>query len=151
MSIYGSLPAPGDDEHTDECARWVKNGDMWMALYPCDCGQPDAPLVYHGSQHWPAETDERGGYVDIAAPVSFDDDCPNPFLRFGVNDSTVVLTLRNVRQVAASLNEWLAGFDPVPPAANNLPAISELATTASLTPPDSVWGAAAVLDGETPA
>lgn len=131
MSIYGSLEAPCDDLHDDDCARWEKHGNVWeISDRPCDCGQPDAPLVYQGSHILPEETDERGGYVDIAmisphvrfwrdnpdAPTSWEPDIDTapaePFLRFGVNESTVVLTRRNVEMVHASLTEWLRLAEP---------------------------------------
>lgn len=125
MSIYGSLPAPCDDEHADDCGAWDKSDGVWsLSKRPCTCGQPDAPLVYQGSHVLPSDDDKRGGWVDIACigahvrfwrenpDASTDDepDWPNvePFLRFGVNSETVVLTQRNVEQIAATLNEWLA-------------------------------------------
>lgn len=122
MSIYGSWAAPADDEHADDCARWEKHDNVWeISDRPCDCGQPDAPLVYQGSHVLPSESDQRGGYVDIAsigthvrfwrdnpdAPTASEPEGHEPFLRFGVNEGTVVLTRRNVEMVAASLNEWL--------------------------------------------
>ncbi len=68
MSIYGSLAAPDDSEHTDDCAQWEKRGDCWeISDRPCDCGQPGSPLVYQGSHILPDEkNDKRGGFVDIA-------------------------------------------------------------------------------------
>lgn len=119
MSIYGSLAAPSDDEHTDDCAQWEKHDDCWeISGRPCDCGQPDAPLVYQGSNVLPDESsDQRGGFVDIAEIPSFitrdgrdersEDAGPWPYLRFGVNDGTVVLTRHNVEEIAASLTAWL--------------------------------------------
>lgn len=122
VSIYGSLPAPNDDEHEDSCVRWDKRDNCWeISNRPCDCGQPDAPLVYHGSHVLPSEDGERGGSVDLALIPSHitrdgrddqpEDEKPWPFLRFGVNEETVVLTLRNVRQIHETLTEWLAGQD----------------------------------------
>ena len=125
MSIYGSMSAPNNREHEDDCDKWDKHEGHWeLSKRPCTCGQPDAPLVYQGSHVLPSEDDERGGWIDIAcilahvrfwrenpdAPVEDEPDWPNvePFLRFGVNESTVVLTERNVRQIADTLNEWLA-------------------------------------------
>lgn len=120
MSIYGSLPAPNDDDHLDDCGLWDKHDGCWQRSdRPCTCGQPDAPLVYQGSHVLPSETDKRGGYVDIASIAGFitrdgrdesdlDYDTPWSYLRFGVNGETVILTERNVRQVADTLNEWLA-------------------------------------------
>lgn len=126
MSIWGSWDAPDDGEHLDSCARWDKKGDTWdISDRPCDCGQPDAPLVYEHSGVMPDEGGTRGGSVDIAsvakdiqfwrdnptAPIAEEPEGWEPFLRFGVNEGTVVLTLRNVRQVHATLTEWLAQFD----------------------------------------
>jgi len=68
VSIYASLASPDDSEHTDDCAQWEKHGDLWeISDRPCDCGQPDAPLVYQGSHILPDEKhDKRGGFVDLA-------------------------------------------------------------------------------------
>ena len=131
MSIYGSLPAPSDD-HLEGCAKWVPNlhGVIEGMItergsygfddsQPCTCGRPDTPLVYQGSHVLPSEDDERGGWVDIACIAGFitrdgnddsdlDYDTPWPYLRFGVNGETVVLTERNVEQIAETLNGWLA-------------------------------------------
>jgi hypothetical protein len=127
MSIYGSLPAPADDEHdVENCAYYVEDppgsGCFEFSGEPCDCGQADAPLVYQGSHVLPSEGDERRGYVDIAcipahvrywrdnpnAPVESEPNGPpEPFLRFGVNEGTVVLTRRNVEQVHETLAWWL--------------------------------------------
>lgn len=130
MSIYGSLPAPNDD-HEEGCAKWVKDHKAFEGLITehgsygfddtkrCTCGRPDAPLVYQGSHVLPSETDQRGGHLDIASIPGFisrdraeerdgDYDSPWPYLRFGVNEQTVVLTERSVRLVADTLNEWLA-------------------------------------------
>lgn len=125
MSIYGSLPAPSDDEHVDGCACYVETEPSVFEAndHDCDCGQPDAPLVYQGSHVLPSETDERGGFVDIAsiaAGVRYWRDNPDatidtepdglvePFLRFGVNEGTVVLTRRHVEEIVGTLTEWLA-------------------------------------------
>ena len=118
MSIFASLAAPDDDEHSDDCARWDKSDGCWeISDRPCDCGQPDSPLVYAGSHVLPSESDERGGYIDIALIPSHitrdgrddkeEDEAPWPYLRFGVGEERVILTRRNVRMIAASLNKWL--------------------------------------------
>ena len=118
MSIYGSLEAPDDDSHEDDCARWEKHDNIWeVSDRPCDCGQPDAPLVYQGSHILPADTDKRGGAVDIACIGSHitrdgrdngsEDQGPWPYLRLGVNEGTVVLTRRNVEQIHKTLSWWL--------------------------------------------
>lgn len=98
MSIYGSLPAPDDDPRAD--------------------GTVAAPLVYQGSHILPDErTDPRGGYVDIALIPSHitrdgrderpEDGPPWPYLRFGVNGATVVLTRDQVEQIVMTLTWWL--------------------------------------------
>lgn len=119
MSIYGSMAAPSDDEHLDVCGIWIKDGNVWEMRdkSACTCGQPDTPLVYQGSHVLPSEDDERGGWIDIALIPSHitrdgrddrpEDEAPWPFLRFGVNEETVVLTRRNVLEVNATLMRWL--------------------------------------------
>lgn len=127
MSIWASWEAPDDDEHEDGCAALVEVGERTYEVRPalCDCGQPDAPLVYHGSHVMPENDAARGGHIDVAslsrfvrfyrdnpdAPTSGEPDGWEPFLRFGVNQSQVVLTERNVRQLHATLTEWLAGLE----------------------------------------
>lgn len=130
MSIFASLPAPDDSEHTDDCACWDKQelengGEFWRISsdVECDCGQPDAPIIYQGSHVLPSLDDKRGGSVDIAlipahirywrdnpdAPVETEPhEPPEPFLRFGVNGETVILTRHNVRQISHTLSDWLA-------------------------------------------
>lgn len=125
MSVFASLAAPCEDEHEDDCGIWKKKDDVWemRAAKHCTCGQPDAPLVYQGSHVLPSGDDERGGWVDLAlipGHVRFyrdhpeADDAPEdqlppePFLRFGVNDARVILTRRNVEQIAETLSAWLA-------------------------------------------
>lgn len=109
MSIYASLPAPSDDGHKDAY---------------------EVPLVYQGSHHLPSEDDERGGWVDLAlipghvrywrdnpgAPEETepDDAPPDPYLRFGVNNETVVLTRRQVELVHETLTEWLIATEEKP-------------------------------------
>jgi hypothetical protein len=122
MSIYASLPAPSDDAHEPMCARWEIRGPGHYALGKrwCNCGQPDAPLVYKGSHILPADTDPRGGGVDVAMipghvrywrdhPDAIEEPGgpPEPYLRLGVNGETVVLTRRNVAQLYDTLTEWL--------------------------------------------
>lgn len=121
MSIYGSMSAPDDSDHEDGCAIYVEDppgsGCYEFSGKPCDCGQPDAPLVYQGSHVLPSDTDKRGGVVDIAFIASHvtrdgrddrpEDETPWPYLRLGVNEGIVVLTVRNVQQIHASLTEWL--------------------------------------------
>lgn len=102
MSIYGSLEAPSEDERED--------------------GTVDAPLVYQGSHIPPDErTDPRGGWVDLALIPSHitrdgrddkpEDAAPWPYLRFGVNESTVVLTRKHVEEIVETLTWWLRALD----------------------------------------
>jgi len=124
VSIFGSLEAPDDEEHEDNCAIWIKEGSFWHRddEGTCTCGTPDAPLVYQGSHVMPSEDDERGGHLDIALipghvrmyrdnpdtdSAGEDDLPPEPYLRFGVNESVVILTRRNVEQIHATLTWWL--------------------------------------------
>lgn len=124
MSIFASLKAPDDWEHEDECAHWDKQGDTWYTSgNPCNCGQPQAPIIYQGSHVLPSEEDKRGGTVDLAlipehvrfwrdnpdADVKDEpEEHPEPFLRFGVNDSTVILTKEHVKQIVDELTWWLS-------------------------------------------
>jgi hypothetical protein len=74
--------------------------------------------VYQGSHVLPAESDERGGWVDIALIPSHitrdgrddqpEDEAPWPYLRLGVNEQTVILTRRNVQEIHESLSWWLS-------------------------------------------
>ena len=99
------------------------DGETWeRSERPCTCGQPNAPLVYQGSNILPEETDKRGGHVDLAlipahirfwrdnpdAPVHEEpDEPPAPFLRIGVNGETVILTRHNVETIHGELSKWL--------------------------------------------
>lgn len=121
MSIFGSLAAPSDDEHEDGCAFYVEDPPGSQSFEfsgkPCDCGQPQAPFVYQGSHVLPSEDDQRGGDVDLACISSHitrdgrddqpEDEAPWPYLRFGVNESTVILTRQNVEQIYETLTWWL--------------------------------------------
>ena len=121
MSIFSSLAAPSDDQHSDECAIWDKrvdaDGETWeISDRPCDCGQPDAPLVYQGSHVLPAVGDPRGGDVDLALIPGHitrderddgDGTVPWPYLRLGVNGETVILTRRHVSMILTELSGWL--------------------------------------------
>ncbi len=128
MSIWASLEAP-DDDHPVECAVYVEtppgNHSYEFSENPCDCGQPDAPIIYQDSHVLPSLTDPRGGEVDLAlipphvrywrenpdGPVSSEPDIdtspPEPFLRFGVNEGTVILDRRAVQKIHETLTWWL--------------------------------------------
>lgn len=54
--------------------------------------------------------DYRWGKVTIASiphHITRDGRADRPYLRFGVNDETVVLTVRHVRQIHNTLGKWL--------------------------------------------
>lgn len=132
MSIYASLAAPSDDEHELGCDFYRETSQDYFEISGevCNCGQPDAPIVYQGSNVLPSLDDRRGGWVDIAlipphvrywrespgAPVASEPDSwtssPEPFLRFGVGElrgdhGTVLLTVRNVIEVRDTLSAWI--------------------------------------------
>lgn len=124
MSIYGSLAAPSDDEHEDGCAIYVEEspGCFTFSGNPCDCGLPQAPIIYQGSHLLPSMEDPRGGFVDIAlipahvrywrenpdAPIESEPDFPpEPFIRFGVNGEVVVLDERAVTKIHKTLGWWI--------------------------------------------
>lgn len=136
MSIYASLGAPNDD-HAEGCAYWVE----WVETPPgsgcfeagrdedCTCKLRHAPIVYKGSHILPSMDDERGGWIDLALIPGFitrtgrEDEQPDndehedypaawPYLRFGVNGTTVVLDKAGVQQVADTLAYWLSRVEP---------------------------------------
>jgi hypothetical protein len=128
MSIYASLRAPSDD-HAETCAIWIpdpKFGDGGLMEGDpslCSCKLRHAPIVYKGSHVLPSLTDERGGWLDIALIPGFvqregrESEQPDndemsdypawPFLRFGVNESTVVLDQDAVGDIVGTLTYWL--------------------------------------------
>lgn len=135
MSIYGTWLSLGEAEHEDGCAVWaeVKPGRFEFSGKPCSCGLPRAPLIYEGSHVLPADTDPRGGSVDVAAIPDFitrdgRDDAPEgalkDWLRLSVHarpsrglyrgkpymkggDATVVLTRPLVVELRDTLTAWL--------------------------------------------
>lgn len=119
MSIFCSWEVPDEDDHVEGCALYVETepGCFDFSGAPCDCGQPYAPLVYQGSNVLPSNDDPRGGTVDIASIPSHitregrddqpEDGTPYPWLRFGVNEGTVILTPSQVEQIRDALSEWL--------------------------------------------
>jgi hypothetical protein len=116
MSIYCSLAAP-DDEHPDDCAIWVEVDDSYLeANGVCDCELRTAPIIYHGSHIFPSDQLERGGYIDVAYIPSHcgphgtyleEGEAPHPFLRFGVNEGTVILEPSHVSVLVECLSGWL--------------------------------------------
>lgn len=74
------------------------------------------PIRYQGSVILPSRADPRGGYLDVSAIPSHivsgkrhgpEGKAPRPWLRMGVNDSTVILDRGHVRRLHATLGEWL--------------------------------------------
>lgn len=132
MSIYSSMWAPDDAEHQEGCAVYVED-PPGSNIYdfsgkPCDCGQPDAPLIYRGSHVLPSDDDPRGGSVDLACipdHITRDgrDDAPEgalkDWLRLSVHehgdtpgeptpgDASVVLTRPQVERLRDELTWWL--------------------------------------------
>lgn len=121
MSLYASLAAPGDG-HPVTCAVYAEeitgSGVYGWSGKPCDCGLPDAPIIYRGSHVLPSAADERGGAVDLALIPGYigegnqeaDTHPAHPFLRLGVNGEAVVLDRRGVELVHRTLGEWLGGL-----------------------------------------
>lgn len=75
MSIYATWLVLGGGEHEDGCAIYAEeppgSGTLEFSGRPCSCGTPRAPLVYEGSHVLPADTDRRGGEVQVAAIPDF--------------------------------------------------------------------------------
>ena len=87
----------------------------------------DAPIIYQGSHVIPAESDPRGGSVDLSAipghvrfwrenPDAPIEDEPEgkvePYLRLGVQDhqgnrAVVILTARQAARLKGTLTDWL--------------------------------------------
>lgn len=135
MSIYASIFGFDADEHAEGCKRLVKrrrdpkrmlncfmfpSGTFWVDdSRPCTCSS--GPIAYQHSGVLPSASDKRGGYLGIAAipghiddsnrkPISDDMQPYWPWLRVsldGVNDSTVILTRKQVTELRDALNEWL--------------------------------------------
>ncbi len=119
MSIYGTWLSIEDErqwvaglEAQGIRAGVIRDGDP-------DFDDLDAPIIYQGSHVLPADSDARGGSVQVAAipahitqgargPTSDDEDGPpHPWLRLDVNEATVVLTRWQVARLRDTLDEWL--------------------------------------------
>lgn len=135
MSIYATWLSLGEDEHDHGCAVWVEvePGCFEHSGKPCSCGTPRSPIAYEGSHVLPADTDRRGGNVDVAAIPDFieregRDDAKGEglkdWLRLSVHarpsleqyqgepyvtggDATVVLTRPLVEELRDTLTAWL--------------------------------------------
>lgn len=121
MSIYGTMLVLNDD-HEHECQKWVEDVDERDSYHlddsePCTCGRPRWPLKYQGSHVLPSDDpSEKGGYVEVGMipdHITRDgrDDAPEgalkDWLRLGVNESTCVLTRRQVTELRDTLTAWL--------------------------------------------
>lgn len=131
MSIYGTW-LMFDTDHEDDCAVWVKEDDCWhIGDAPCDCGTPNAPIIYEGSHVLPSDDDRRGGWLEVGAIPGFitrdgrdDGNGLWDWLRIGIGalpsleqyqgkpymaagQATVVLTRRQVQQLRDTLTSWL--------------------------------------------
>jgi hypothetical protein len=116
------------DQHLDDCNVYVHEGDGCYDLdesRECTCGLVDTPIIYKGSHVYPGDDVERDGVIDIAyvAPhcgpngtylEENEDGPPPPYLRFGVNEGTVVLEPTHVRQIIETLTHWLDAIAPAP-------------------------------------
>jgi hypothetical protein len=140
MSIYGSCIVL-DCRHEDGCGKWVRDddGELWDIddTRPCTCGLPDAPFVYQGSHRLPAETDPKGGYLDLAVipdhitrdghpegqegqrksfvrlsvmnPPSDEIYRGRPYIEGG--HSVIVLHRRHIKRLHEFLGDWLVAED----------------------------------------
>lgn len=116
MSIFCSIFDIGF-EHKNTCARMRRIGRkafIYDESKPCTCGS--CPIVYRHSGVFPRASDERSGHVDLAAiPTHITRDGKDdgeggywhPWLRFGVNNNTVLLTLRQAETLRNALTQWL--------------------------------------------
>lgn len=126
MSVWGTFWSADQDDHTNECGQWVPLGKTgaheWSYQLdhsrPCSCGQPGSPIVYRGSHILPADTDQRGGVLQLAEIPSYitrdgRDDGPDdavtpwPYLRLSIGQEDTVLDERLVEALHGALGEWL--------------------------------------------
>lgn len=115
MSIWATILTIADDWHTAGCDRLVRDAEfeaLWTVEpdRPCTCNA--GPVVYQGSHVMPTDVDPRAGSFDrgeIPGYVRSDDyyAVPEPWLRFGVNQETVLLDRAQVERVSATLRAWL--------------------------------------------
>jgi hypothetical protein len=119
MSIWRSLGAPNDFDHEDDCAYYThRDGTLTPSGRKCTCGQPNAPLKYHGSHVFPQTHGDHGGDVGVAyipAHVRYYRENPDgdrkkepnhpvePYLRLNVNQEVVVLTREQTKLLFDSL------------------------------------------------
>ena len=132
MSVYATWLGFADDEHEDDCAKWIPatGDDPFVAIYSdgrrltladetactCRCG----PIFYQGSHILPTNDDERRGVVHMCAIPAFvpynrsGEDYPDdiedkvlPWLRLSVNQESVVLDHSQVLALQATMTTWL--------------------------------------------
>lgn len=143
MSIWCTILDFSDDDHAEDCARWVAcsraeadanglgmyGGDLaWRYddSRPCTCAA--GPLAYQKSHVVPTAADPRAGNFDLASIAAHigpdhdyrdEDGTHQPYLRIGLRGSdaepdVVVLDEAKVRQVFNALWSWLANVDKPP-------------------------------------
>lgn len=137
MSIYGTLlQFAGDDHDVEHCDAYYESTegcwDFTGRECTCDAWKMQ-PIVYEGSHILPADTDRRGGWIEVAMipdHITRDgrDDSPEgdpkPWLRIGLGsddsteqyqgkpyvrggDATVVLTREMAVRLRDVLEDWL--------------------------------------------
>ena len=115
MSIYCSTWGLGD-ECKPRCKRMTKDGPksyIFDDSKPCTCGQ--TPIKYQGSHVVPSKKDERGGCFGFSLiPEHITRNGKDngkrkpPFLRFHMNQETVILTREHIAEMNELLTWWLA-------------------------------------------
>lgn len=145
MSIFASALTIDAEYHANDCTRWVetRRGEepegvtvayatggkvAWLdETRPCSCAA--GPIVYRGSHILPADTDLRGGSVDLAQipgwiyregqpPIDETGERHWPWLRLWVasgegtdelkpGHAAVVLDRAHVQEIHTYLGEWL--------------------------------------------
>lgn len=143
MSIWGTILDFSDDDHAEDCARWVAcsreeadasglgmyGGDLaWRYddTRPCTCAA--GPLAYLRSHVVPTADGQRAGNFDLASIAAHigpdreyrdEDGTHLPYLRVGLRGSpeepdVVVLDEPKVRELHRVLTWWLANVDGPP-------------------------------------
>lgn len=131
MSIWATIWDTDADDHHHTCDRWVECrcgdehdhhrvmiGDNQRWYYdedqPCTCFA--GPIRYRGSHVVPSDDDPREGCVHVAEIPSHitadyrhdgpDDGAPLPWLRFGCDETTKLLTRTQVGELLPVLQSW---------------------------------------------
>lgn len=141
MSIWGTVWHIADDDHAEDCARWVECGreeaetaERWSAgddrawrydpALPCTCAA--GPLAYQRSHVVPAVDGPRAGNVELATVASHigpdrcyrdEDGTHLPFVRLSLRGSkdepdTVVLDRRHAAELLEALRWAVEEMEP---------------------------------------